>query len=161
MAFAATSISHDVTQGTSGIHLNVYALQDFSPNMAEPVQGTLGTPVALIGQSTSALTGTLTSTGTAVVGSGTAFTTELSVGDVIEESGSFRRVATIADNTNLTLGRAFPSDLSGDSATVVDVTYHVGRVQKLRPFQGLLHLDNSVNQDVPVSSEAVVVSLAD
>lgn len=55
----------------------------------------------------SALTGTVTITGgtTAVVGIGTLFTTELSVGDniLIEDTNEIIEIASITNNTNLTL----------------------------------------------------------
>jgi hypothetical protein len=59
-------------------------------------------------------TGTLSvSTGTtAVTGSGTAFTTELHVGDVIIAAGQTLSVAAIADATHLTLALAVGAALS-------------------------------------------------
>lgn len=57
-------------------------------------------------------TGTLTSTGTAVVGTGTAFTTELVVGNQFRCSGQDRIVATIADNTHMTVTVAFSPDVT-------------------------------------------------
>jgi len=54
------------------------------------------------------LTGTLTTgtASTAVTGTGTFFTTELAVGDVIRVGGSYYTVMVITSNTALTLGRA-------------------------------------------------------
>lgn len=63
------------------------------------------------------LTGTITSSGVAVTGSGTQFTTELEIGDWIAgSSGEFREVASIISDTSLTLSNAFTSDiLTGQS----------------------------------------------
>lgn len=60
-------------------------------------------------------TGTITSSGTAVTGSGTVFTTELTTNDYIEVSGIRRKIQSITDNTNLVLETAFPSDISTPS----------------------------------------------
>lgn len=166
MAFTPTSISRDILQGTSGLELNVYALIDVSPNMVAPSQGVEGSPVALISQGITALP-TITSassSGTTVTGVGTAFLTEVSVGDVIVDSdtpGSLREVVSITSDTVLDVDSAFSAPVAGTGLSKADTTYHIGKVQKLRPFQGVLHLDNSVNQEVPVSSEAAVVSLAE
>lgn len=62
------------------------------------------------------LTGTVTSSGTAVTGSGTAFATELVVGSFLVSNGIERKVTAIASATALTLEAAFPTDLS--AATV-------------------------------------------
>jgi hypothetical protein len=48
------------------------------------------------------LTGTLTATGTAIVGVGTTFTTSLSIGDMIRAAGQCVRVSAITDNTHIT-----------------------------------------------------------
>ncbi len=62
------------------------------------------------------LAGTLSSSGTAVTGSSTAFTTELAVGSILISAGEERTVTAIASNTGLTLNAAFTVDLS--SATI-------------------------------------------
>ena len=61
-------------------------------------------------------TGTITSSGTAVTGSGTLFATEQSEDGYIEAGGEQRRIASIADNTNLTLQTAFTADITTPSA---------------------------------------------
>lgn len=60
-------------------------------------------------------TGTITTTGTACVGVGTAFDTEFEEGNVIYDSTQkkYREVSAIADATHLTLVSAFPTNLSG------------------------------------------------
>lgn len=67
-------------------------------------------------------TGTLTSSGTTVTGSGTAFTTQLSIGDIIVAGSQRRVVANIASNTSLTTRTAFNPTLSGASFTYVNTT---------------------------------------
>lgn len=67
------------------------------------------------------LTGTSSSSSTAVTGSGTAFTTELVVGDVIGTvANGFRRVTAITDATHLTVDVAFDVALSGTTVQLSD-----------------------------------------
>ncbi|HTE58517.1 MAG TPA: carbohydrate binding domain-containing protein [Verrucomicrobiae bacterium] len=63
-------------------------------------------------------TGTITSTGatTTVTGSGTAFTTELTIGDTIIANGQARTILTIPSNTSLTVTADFNPDVSGGSS---------------------------------------------
>lgn len=69
----------------------------------------------------SSLTGTSSSSGTAVTGSGTAFTTELVVGDVIGTvANGFRRVTSITDATHLAVDVAFDVALSGATVQLSD-----------------------------------------
>jgi len=62
-------------------------------------------------------TGTITSTGTAVVGVGTAFTTEFEVGDYIQEKGNdqIAKIVAITDDLNMTLDTTFSPIASGDN----------------------------------------------
>ena len=65
------------------------------------------------------LTGSIDPTAsTAVVGSGTAFTTEVAIGDRITVSGETRTVVSITDATNLTVDTAF-SDNANDTSPLV------------------------------------------
>ncbi len=57
-------------------------------------------------------TGTITTVGTAVTGSGTSFTTQAKVGDTIIAAAQARRITAIGSNTSLTIESAFSSDLS-------------------------------------------------
>lgn len=71
------------------------------------------------------LTGTSSSVGTAVTGSGTAFLTELRVGDLFYKDSAIndvRRVTNIASNVALTVDSAFASDFSGVACSVFNVT---------------------------------------
>lgn len=70
----------------------------------------------------SALTGTSTSSGTAVTGTTTAFDTELVIGDVIGNAVSgYRRVISITDATHLAVDSAFNPELS--AATISKSAY--------------------------------------
>lgn len=62
-------------------------------------------------------TGTVSTTGTALAGSSTLFTTELVVGNGIFISGQGRTITAIADATNATLSSALLSDVSGQAFT--------------------------------------------
>jgi len=74
--------------------------------------------------STANLTGTVTKNGTtAIVGSSTLFTSELTVGQIISVPGTTtekRVVTVITDNTNLTVGVAFVNSASGQTAARVN-----------------------------------------
>ncbi len=72
--------------------------------------------------SNAALTGTVakTASSAALVGTGTAFTTELSVGQVFSVPGTAvekRVVTAITDNTHLTVNTAYANSASGQTAT--------------------------------------------
>jgi len=59
-------------------------------------------------------TGTFTSSGTAVTGSGSAFTTDFSEGDILYSSSNSegRRIITIGSDTSITLESAFTADVA-------------------------------------------------
>lgn len=59
-------------------------------------------------------TGTFTTVGTAVTGSGTAFNTEFSVDDILhsDDKGAFRRITAIASAIAMTIETAFPTDVT-------------------------------------------------
>jgi hypothetical protein len=67
-------------------------------------------------------TGTISTTGKAIVGAGTAFTTELDARYWLTAAGNTRRVNKIADATHATLEAAFPADLpAGTTFTLYKV----------------------------------------
>ena len=66
----------------------------------------------------SAGTGTISSDGTAIVGSGTSFSTELSVGVIITAGTQSSLITAITDNTNLTVSKSFSPDISGETFTI-------------------------------------------
>lgn len=80
----------------------------FSANEADTAKGNLDT----------ALTGTVSVTAgqTAVTGTGTAFTTELAVGDAIKIGNEVRTVSAIGSATSLTLSAAHAAGASGVTA---------------------------------------------
>lgn len=85
--------------------------------------------------------GTISSTGTAVTGSGTSFQSVLKIGDSIMVAGESRRVQTITNNTSLTLTTGFTQDAANaayKSATPVLVVTNDGKV--------------GVGTDTPISS---------
>lgn len=99
----------------------------------------------LIGSGTgTALTGTLTFTnGSAtVVGSSTAFTTELAVGRIIKTNGGkFVRVRSIASNTSLEIDRQFPyTTESGVAASSYTGNHRIKLINCI--FEGSANTDN-------------------
>ncbi|MEK7122437.1 MAG: hypothetical protein AAB855_01120, partial [Patescibacteria group bacterium] len=67
-------------------------------------------------------TGTIASTGTGVTGTGTAFQTQLAVGNFIYASGQMRRVQTVTSDTALVTDQPFsPAIAGGTSFTIFTV----------------------------------------
>jgi len=64
-------------------------------------------------------TGTISTSGTTVTGSGTAFTTQITGRMWIKNGSNYRRVTAVTSNTAATLESAFPSNLSGASFDIV------------------------------------------
>ena len=64
-------------------------------------------------------TGTISTSGTTVTGSGTAFTTQITGRMWIKNGSNYRRVIAVTSNTAATLESAFPSNLSGASFDIV------------------------------------------
>jgi hypothetical protein len=153
MAFTAHSLNHDAIKGTSGVQVNGYALVA-DLGLAE------GDTAALVANASTALTGTLSSTTTAVTGSGTAFDTELVVGSLISINGSddIRQVTAIASATALTVNAAFDTDLSADSAVVSEA--HVSTVAKVASFQGLIYFEKSLAKDFLLADTPFVIKIA-
>lgn len=60
-------------------------------------------------------TGTVTSTGTAIAGSSTLFTTQLAVNRRIIIAGEARMITVITNNTSLTIDRALTGEVSGSA----------------------------------------------
>jgi hypothetical protein len=104
------------------------------------------------------LTGTVSSSGTAVTGVGTAFTTELSAGDYIKANGETQRVDSVTDNTNLVTTTAFATPLSGDSFQLAqgrDDIYALGDGLVLGPYQ--VHGDRfSIDGQFDSSSNEII-----
>ncbi len=64
-------------------------------------------------------TGTISTSGTTVTGTGTAFTTQITGRMWIKNGSNYRRVIAVTSNTSATLESAFPSNLSGASFDIV------------------------------------------
>ena len=75
---------------------------------------TPSTPIVIYGDMLFSGTGTLSSSGTALTGVGTAFTTQLAVGSVIYSGGESRIITAVTDDTNAVLDEPFYGDLSGN-----------------------------------------------
>jgi hypothetical protein len=60
----------------------------------------------------SSLNGLISSSGTTITGSGTSFSTDFVVGDVITAKGESRKITAIASNTSMTVSSAFSANLS-------------------------------------------------
>jgi hypothetical protein len=88
----------------------------------------------ILGFSRTTGTGTVTITGTAVVGSGTNFTGELAVGRMIAIGNEFRRVVGIADATHATIVSAFTDDVPAGTG----FEYQLGA-------NGFLYSDGALN----------------
>ncbi len=167
MAFSAYSLSHDVVKGTKGVHANGYALNTdggiVGPDYEDPSNPVLGTKCAIVSQASTAIaTLTFSSSGTTVTASADA-SGDISVGDVIFEASNleYREVVSITSTTVFEVDSAFTTDLSSDSLSKKDVVYHTSRVSNLASFQGLVYFEDSVNEDIPVSDEAIIQSLED
>ena len=103
----ATNFSVDIT-GTGS-----FLVQDSGTNVLSVNNGS---GVIVDTNDNVVLTGSIDPTAsTAVVGVGTAFTTELVVGDAILVNGEVRTVVAIADNTNLTVQVAFTNTANDTS----------------------------------------------
>jgi phage tail sheath protein FI len=108
-------------------YTNSYAAgQGAVGNWAGKYAGTLGNSLKVSICSTAtafnsrALAGTVSTTGTAVTGIGTAFNTALTVGDyLIDASGNRRLVSAIGGATTATLKSAFAVDLAGATCTAL------------------------------------------
>lgn len=92
-------------------------------------------------------TGTISSTGTAVVGVGTLFTSETPVGSFIDPgNGDERSVTVVTDNTHLTVDNAW--DYAGENVPAGTIFYY---------FQGLARY-SKINEDPPNDSNYVLLS---
>lgn len=96
-------------------------------------------------------TGTYSTTGTAVSGTGSSFDTEFAVGDILYSATETigRRITVVTDATNMTIESAFPSDVSGDNVQknglAPDTTYYIHAIQQTAsPFAIDYYADNSI-----------------
>ena len=102
-----------ITTGTHPLGRNIVYLRDHSGKVPTGVYSGVGIGVyGRVTLATQAMTGTtaFVSAGQGVVGTGTTFTTQCVVGDIIKGGdGNYYEIATITDNTNLTLATAYQS----------------------------------------------------
>ena len=105
--------------------------------------------------STVNLTGTVSSSGTTVTGSGTAFTSQLAVGDIILSDSQTRRVATITNNTSLTTDAAFSGALSGDTFVK---HYPSGHIFDFSTDGGSSTDDSSTQRTIHVGGENIATA---
>lgn len=110
----------------------------------------------------STLSGTISSTGTTVNGTSTAFTSELSVGDYIKSGGQTQRVASIADDVTLTTTNAFSPALSSETLQLArgrsDV-YALGNGLVFGPYQ--VHGDRfSIDGEFSGGSDEIIYGVA-
>jgi len=88
------------------------------------ISGTKDEVLTIDIQSTpAAKTGTVTSTGTTVDGSGTLFSTEFIVGSYVKADGQIRKIATISSSILMTTDTAFSPAVSGDSIERIDCLF--------------------------------------
>ncbi len=127
--------------GSSGFIVDAKQMEDDGVVAADPKNGVDATQLALSSSST-ALTGTLASSGTAVTGTTTAFTTELAVGDLIAVNDLVFEVATITDDTNLTLTVTPTTDFAGDSASLEEGRIYTNK--SVEPFNITTYIEESV-----------------
>ena len=85
---------------------------------------------------TTAGTGTISSSGTAVTGVSTAFTSQLTIGDVIHASGYNLVVTTITDATHLALVTAPTAALSAAAFTITTLAAGNLETLSIRPPKG-------------------------
>lgn len=115
----ASSIAGNLTVDTNTLHIdaanNRVGIGTTTPNARMQILGSAAQ--AGTGTLTTTLTPTTNTTNTAVVGTGTAFLTELAVGDTITAAGQTRTVTAITDNTNLTVNNGFNPVLTGAAFT--------------------------------------------
>ena len=155
MAYTGLSLIQNAYKGTKGVDANGYALSSDESIVK-------GTKVAIASQAGAAIAGTSSSTGTAVTGTTTSFDTELKVGDLIYDAANpseVREVVSITDATNLVIDSAFTTDLSGSTVEKKNTVYHTSLVERLDSFRSIVYFEKSLRKDVPVSTEAEIISL--
>ena len=100
-----------------GVELPIGATLIYDGTRFSNTVGEFGLYIKLTDGATFTLTGAIdpTGTNTTVPGSGTAFLSELSVGDEILVTGETRTIATITSDTVATVTAAWGSDLASDA----------------------------------------------
>ncbi len=119
--------------------------------------------LATFSAANSQLTGTVTINGTVnVVGSGTSFNTELSVGDLISVAGEIRQVATLPGATSMTVTQAFAGSSSGNVFYLVRKTAKQSTMNSLgAEIQAMLAAASGLSAHVSTASGALSGILTD
>ena len=119
MAKSIQNISMDYLGGTAGVHCQAVTLRDEYDYTKDKAVIIADESAYVTG------TGTIVTTGTAVVGTGTDFDPEVIVGDYLiavdataGKGNEARKVISIADDTNLVIESAFSTDISGKAVIV-------------------------------------------
>ena len=162
----------DLDQDTSFVWLDI--TNRLGVNISAPlVSLDVGGSTRVKGTALSTLTGSIDpAASTAVVGVGTAFTTELVVGDRIVVTGETKTVITITDDTNLVVDSAF-SDNADDTSpdrlssifSLLDSSGNVDFIVSDQGFVGIgttspaknLHVQNASSGGSPQSNAFLVV----
>jgi hypothetical protein len=107
-----------------------------------------------------ALTGTASSTGAAVTGTSTLFTTELAVGKYIgTPTKGFRKITVITDNTHLTVESAFDTALSGDTIKVSNIFKGMPRNLDITKVGKAVSVVFRASTDIPVEEGRAPVGM--
>ena len=163
MAFNSQSLVKSVKKGSEGALVNCYALAEagiIGKDSSDLTSIVEGTKCAIVSGDTTALTGTSSSSGTAVTGSGTTFASEIKVGDIIyANSGEYREVTEVTNDTALVVDLAFTTDLSGDTVNKFNSVYHADKVNKIVEHTAYCYFEHSIRKDIDVSDEPQLLSL--
>jgi hypothetical protein len=101
------------------------------------------------------LAGTISSSGTSVTGTGTAFSSAFVVGDIIQATSSSgaRRITAIGSNTSLTVDAAFTTTLSGSTyklggkyKNTLYYLYAISKANGLNPAIALFNRSSAAGQ---------------
>lgn len=130
--------------GSSGFITDAQAMENDGVVPSDPKNAVEATKLVLSAAETAG-TGTLSTTGTAVVGVGTAFTTELSENGYFKATDKAYKIATITDNTNLVLEAAPAVDLSGEAFTVLPSAQEV-TTKSVEPFNVTTYVEESIDR---------------
>jgi hypothetical protein len=139
------------------IHLTQFTIAD-GTRKANPTEADLtGFVFGDINRGTTSGTGTVSSSGTTVTGTGTLFTDELSVGDTITADGQDRVVNAITNKESLTTSVAFSPVLSSDSYTIPDAKkFRDGIIQVQNAAKALVDRTEDTGTGTLVSSGTAV-----
>lgn len=102
-------------------------------------------------------TGTISGAGTAMVGVGTTFLTEVVRGSKIKVGTDVRTVLTVTDNTNLVVDSAFTNPLVGSAFTYTQKATEIS--PEMRKIVYIDRLEGSFNRNVRIEDIAYLLEL--